>query len=208
MKMHHATLKAAVLMYGVLLGTMPEQALKDTIKKDPKTFTEEDVNEIYEAILAENAPKETAAPAVVEAPQWAKDLLESNQSVIDSVKLFKETGSDLIKVLLDSNLAAEKSSLAVIESIKTFKDTANDIVKEIFVKNQETKRLVSEKKTTAEVTKVEDVTLDPEGKYVVGDHSFRDREDYKTIYEPGQDVSHLDDKVLKSLLSRGLIREA
>ena len=45
--------------------------------------------------------------------------------------------------------------------------------------------------------------VEPDGFIVV--EEFRDRENFNTIHSVGSDVSHLDQSILDSLVSRGLV---
>ncbi|WP_131535463.1 hypothetical protein [Pedobacter nototheniae] len=52
MALHHATLKAAVALYAILLTQgKNETEIKAEIAKDPKEFSTEEVEEIYHAIV-------------------------------------------------------------------------------------------------------------------------------------------------------------
>lgn len=66
MALHHATLKAAVAAYAVLLtqGKTAEE-IKAEIAKDPKEFTPEDVEEIYNAIINPKPEKPKAFKHIV-----------------------------------------------------------------------------------------------------------------------------------------------
>jgi hypothetical protein len=61
-KVHHATLKAAVVKYGGLIaeGKSPEE-IKDAIAADDKEFDSEAVEEIYTAILEEEEAEDPDA---------------------------------------------------------------------------------------------------------------------------------------------------
>ncbi|WP_316851164.1 hypothetical protein [Pedobacter agri] len=69
MALHHATLKAAVALYAILL-TQGKNAdeVKAEIAKDPKDFSTDEVDEIYNAITNPKPEKPKALKHVVTGP--------------------------------------------------------------------------------------------------------------------------------------------
>jgi hypothetical protein len=56
-KLHHATLKAALAAYAILLAEgKNETEIREAISKDEKEFSPEEIEEIYQAIINPPAP--------------------------------------------------------------------------------------------------------------------------------------------------------
>lgn len=161
------SLKAAVAKYGPLLESASEAVLIEELKKDERAFTDEQIAEIVAAI---KEPAATAPSDEQIAPEWAEQLLASNQAVIES-------------------------NAAVIESIAEFKHAAVEFLK------------AGDKSERPSTPK--ELDIDEDAEYVVADgKSFRDSKNFSKEYTSGEDVSHLDNEVLKRLLNQGLITEA
>lgn len=193
MGLHHATLKAAVGRYGSFKDTLPADALKAEIAKDEKGFTPEEVDEIYEAIVSPDAQaggdEPTAGDQTVStqadgsiAPEWAVALQASNEAVI-------------------------ASNVAFTESVGEFKEFANKLVSEITKAGKASGKHESAKPAKPILTP-ETVNFDPEADYVVvKGQSFWDRNDHTREYKAGEDVTHLGEEILRSLLARELVEE-
>jgi len=192
MGLHHATLKAAVLVYAALIGTMTEEALKATIAKDEKGFTAEEVDEIYAAVLKSKSETgtQTDTPQFEfkdgilvsgERPAWLDELLASNQAIQDS-------------------------NQALIDAIAQFKESAGDLVQE--VKTAATASAENKVEVAGNYElKVKLPEYDDDAVYEVV-VPFRDSADFTKLYEAGDDVSHLGEHRIKHLLSTGNVEEA
>jgi len=194
MGLHHATLKAAVLVYAALIGTMPEEALKAEIAKDEKGFNTEEVDEIYAAVLKSKSETESQTGS---DPQ-----LDFKDGILGSSE--RPTWLD---ELLASNLALQESNQALIDAIGRFKESAGDLVSEVVKAAQD-----SVQNSIAEVSGKQDIKLqlpeyDEDSVYEVV-VPFRDSADFTKLYEAGEDVSHLGEHRIKHLLSTGNVEEA
>jgi hypothetical protein len=186
MGLHHATLKAAVLVYAALIGTMPEEALKAEIAKDEKGFSPEEVDEIYVAVVkaraelkADNVATQENQPAaaVVETSEWVAELLASNK-------------------------ATQVSNQLVIDAIGQLKELAAELVKEVVLGAQ-----VSVKTTDNSDIKIHLPEYDEDAIYEVV-VPFRDSSNFAKVYEKGDDVSDLGEERIKHLLLTGNVAEA
>jgi hypothetical protein len=187
MGLHHATLKAAVLVYAALIGTMTEESLKAEIAKDEKGFSPEEVDEIYAAVVKAQAElkadnvatqENQAAAAVVETPDWVAKLLASNK-------------------------ATQVSNQLVIDAIGQFKELAADLVKQVVSGSQGS---VVETTGSSDI-KINIPEYDEDADYEVL-VPFRDSLNFAKVYEKGDDVSHLGKERIKHLLITGNIAEA
>lgn len=193
MGLHHETLKAAVLVYAALIGTMPEKALKAAIAKDEKGFTPEEVDEIYTASVKSKSETETQT---------------SNTHQLDFKDRILVSGDRpaWLDELLASNLAIKESNKALIDAITQFKESAGDLVQE--VKTAATASAESNIEVTGNYDlkiQIPDYNNDAVYEVVV---PFRDSADFTKLYEAGEDVSHLGEHRIKHLLSTGNVEEA
>jgi len=193
MGLHHATLKAAVLVYAAFIGTMTEEALKATIAKDEKGFTGEEVDEIYAAVLKVKSETETQT---TNTPQ-----LEFRDGFLVSGER-----PAWLDELLASNSALQESNQALIDAIIQFKESAGELVLE--VKTAATASVESNIEVTGKYdlkTNLPEYDEDSVYEVVV---PFRDSADFTKLYEAGEDVSHLGEHRIKHLLSTGNVEEA
>lgn len=96
MALHHATLKAAVVLYAALLtqGKTVEE-IKAEIAKDPKEFTPEDVEEIYNAIINPKPDAPKPEPQKPEKPKAFKHIVTGSfRDIRDFSKEYK-AGDDV-----------------------------------------------------------------------------------------------------------------
>jgi len=116
MKLHHLTLKAAVAKYQSLMEGKTEQEVKAEISADTKGFDEENVNEIYEAIVNPKVSDDTKEPKANTKNEKPKAHIVSS-SFRDAGNFNKEwkVGSDVshfdqerLKKLVDLNLVTVK----------------------------------------------------------------------------------------------------
>jgi hypothetical protein len=193
MGLHHATLKAAVLVYAALIGTMTEASLKAEIAKDEKGFTSQEVDEIYTAVLKSVEDSKTEKsyvkendnqPASAEAdrPEWVDALLKSNaetqasnQLVVDAVNQFKELAGELVKEIVEGAKASVEAAQINVPGPSTFE--------------------------------VQLSGYDKSAEYVVK-VPFRDHKDFTKAYKVGEDVSNLGEERIKHLLLTGNVEEA
>ncbi len=81
MGLHHATLKAAVALYAILLTQGKTEAeIKEAISSDEKEFKASEVEEIYAAILEQSKADHPSA----DQPDWVAKVIASNEAVIIS----------------------------------------------------------------------------------------------------------------------------
>jgi len=185
--LHHATLKAAVLVYAALIGTMTEESLKAEIAKNEKGFSPQEIDEIYAAVVkskgelnteAENQP----ATSVVDTPKWVAELLASN-------------------------LATQQSNQAVVDAISQFKELAGDLVSEVVTATKALGENNSVEVTGKQEMKLQLPEFDEDAIYEVI-VPFRDSSDFTKLYKLGEDVSHLGEDRIKHLLLIGNVEEA
>ena len=86
MALHHATLKAAVALYAILLtqGKTAEE-VKAEIAKDPKEFSPEEVEEVYHAITNPKPEKPKVFKHLVVAPFRDIDDFSKEHAIGDDV---------------------------------------------------------------------------------------------------------------------------
>lgn len=151
--------------------------------QDPKNTKKEETPAQGAASTSNDSKEVTDTTVVAEKPEWVNELLESNK-------------------------ATQESNQAVIDAIGEFKESAGDVVKDIFSKAKQASATTNSSVVPQVPVPVE-VELNPKAKYVVAKgQSFGDRADLSIVYNAGDSVDHLEPEVLKSLLSRELIREA
>lgn len=194
MGLHHATLKAAVLVYAALIGTMTEEALKATIAKDEKGFTAEEVDEIYTAVLKSVENSEGSG------------TVTANQGTLGGFSISSSERPAWLDELVASNQAIQESNQALIDAIAQFKESAGELVLE--VKTAATSSTENNIEVTGKYDmKVQLPEYDDDAVYEVV-VPFRDSADFTKLYEAGEDVSHLGENRIKHLLSTGNVEEA
>jgi hypothetical protein len=132
-------------------------------------------------------------PAVIleaQTPEWVAELLESNQAVMESNAQYLESHNSVLE-----------SNQAVIDAVAAFKESANELIEQIGSAATPAIQETAEKIAAAP-------EFNPDADYVVADgKSFADKHDMTKKYNEGDDVTHLGEDRLKSLLELGLIVE-
>jgi hypothetical protein len=187
MGLHHATLKAAVLVYAALIGTMTEEALKTEIAKDEKGFSPEEVDEIYAAVVKSHGESKS------------EDAAELN---VKNDVLISAEDPKWVAAILASNEATQVSNQLVIDAVGRLKELAVELVKEVVLGAQ-----VSVETTGNSDIKIHLPEYDEDAIYEVV-VPFRDSSNFAKVYEKGDDVSDLGEERIKHLLLTGNVAEA
>lgn len=197
MGLHHATLKAAVLVYAALIGTMTETALKDEIAKDEKSFTPEEVEEIYAAVV-----KSTSDATTTKIEDDKKSELNFN-----GASLVTQEAPAWVAEVLASNMETHKSNQAVIDSIAQFKELAGGLVKEVTEAAKANVKAESIQITGSGYIESNLPVYNPDADYEVI-VPFRDSKDFTKLHSIGDDVTQLGEDRIIHLLSTGNVAEA
>lgn len=127
----------------------------------------------------------TGSSEDVITPQWALDLIDSNNAV------------------LESNQSVVDSNNAVLEAINAFNNNAETVVKDIIAeaKNTGTESVKPVKKDVVEVK------VNKKAKYVVAEGRKFQSAVSGTIVTSGTDVTGLETARLESLIAQGIVVE-
>jgi len=194
MGLHHATLKAAVLVYAALIGTMTEESLKGEIAKDERGFSPEEIDEIYAAVIKSVASTEN-------------DSSITKNEDVSVTSVVTQDMPEWVAQLLASNLATQRTNQDVIDSIAQFKELAGNLVRDIVEGAKSSMATDDVEISGSSEFKVQFPEYDTDAEYIVA-KVFRDTLNFAKVYEVGDDVSDLGEDRIKHLLSTGNVKEA
>jgi hypothetical protein len=149
---------------------------------------------------AEKAKQEAAQGAAPAQTTQAGLDLQAPSTEVPGTLLEAQT-PEWVGDVLESNKAVLESNQAVVDAVAAFKESANELIEQIGSAAAPAIQETAVKIATAP-------EFNPDAEYVVADgKSFADKHDITKKYNEGDDVTHLGEDRLRSLLELGLIVE-